>query len=67
MYTYLRRTGPVLLSLAAGVAVTAGLIHAAPARPAKPTTAAAPEPAGALTGDQKIVHVLNRLGFGPRP
>ncbi|MDQ2687585.1 MAG: DUF1800 domain-containing protein, partial [Armatimonadota bacterium] len=49
----------------AGGALTGNAILAAPARTAKTTATAAP--ARALTEDQKIVHVLNRLGFGPRP
>ncbi|HYB43614.1 MAG TPA: DUF1800 domain-containing protein, partial [Candidatus Methylomirabilis sp.] len=35
-------------------------------RPAQPT-ARLVLPASALTTDQQIVHVLNRLGYGPRP
>lgn len=47
-----------------GIALTPNALLAAPARSAKKTTVAL---ARALTEDQKIVSVLNRLGFGPRP
>ena len=36
----------------------------APAAPARATIAL---PASTLSEDQRIIHVLNRLGYGPRP
>jgi uncharacterized protein (DUF1800 family) len=43
--------------------VPASAVSAAPA-PARATTAL---PASSLSEDQRIIHVLNRLGYGPRP
>src|SRR5438093_875647 len=54
-----------------GLTLTANTLSAAPADKSAPPTVgngmkgvAAAHP---LTEDEKIVHVLNRLGFGPRP
>jgi len=37
------------------------------ARPAPPAPASVTLPKSSLTEDQRIIHVLNRLGYGPRP
>jgi uncharacterized protein (DUF1800 family) len=39
----------------------------AAARPASSASAGVTLPASSLTEDQRILHVLNRLGYGPRP
>jgi uncharacterized protein (DUF1800 family) len=36
-------------------------------RPASPASVSVTLPASSLTEDQRIIHVLNRLGYGPRP
>jgi uncharacterized protein (DUF1800 family) len=63
----MRRLAPALLAVGAltgGVAPALGAgaphgVHAAPEPP--------PRGAPALAGDARILHVLNRLAFGPRP
>jgi uncharacterized protein (DUF1800 family) len=63
------RTLPIFLALALAAGCSTG-------RPALEPTAVAPEPPpryrvtlarSPLTREQQIVHVLNRLGYGPRP
>src|SRR5947207_3517245 len=71
------RCGNGLAALALALGLISSSCSTAP--PAPPpagagTTATAPggilsgrEPASSLTADQQILHVLNRLGYGPRP
>jgi uncharacterized protein (DUF1800 family) len=71
-----KRIPPVALNAVIGLSslavVTAGADQIWAAKPpvkATKTVAAAARPADSrpLTEDEKILHVLNRLGFGPRP
>ncbi|HLJ56714.1 MAG TPA: DUF1800 family protein, partial [Chthonomonadaceae bacterium] len=53
---------------AAAASLFASLAFAAPGDAKKPPTSAPhAKPAATLSEDEKIVHVLNRLGYGPRP
>ena len=65
------RTSSLLVCLALAALGTATRVDAAPARSAgAASTYKVPDKASAsavLSGDEKIVHALNRLGFGPRP
>ena len=76
-----RRVSAVLAPGLLALALLAGCSSGAPAVPAKGPAAARPTarisepppryrvtlPASALQDDQQILHVLNRLGYGPRP
>ncbi len=53
------RLSPTLCALAAGLVLLGGVVLA--------VTPGAPTTAPPLTPREKAVHVLNRLGFGPRP
>jgi uncharacterized protein (DUF1800 family) len=60
----------VLSVLALQAALDANAVHAAPpkkSRPAPSGKSTAPSAPSALTENQRILHVLNRLGYGPRP
>src|SRR5689334_22982378 len=68
--------GTLAVFTATGALLPASLLFAAPADKAKPPAADAKKNlakakslpnAKTLTEEQKIVHALNRLGFGPRP
>jgi len=61
------RTFPILACLAFAAGAPAALgAPVAPRASAARTSGIAGAPA-ALSGDERIVHALNRLGFGPRP
>jgi uncharacterized protein (DUF1800 family) len=58
-----RREGRALSSLLTALALLASALPAASAQ----TSSAAQKSRQRLTEEQRVVHVLNRLGFGPRP
>ena len=69
---------PVLLALGLALAIVGCTASAAPSRPAPGAAgpgpslapvppAPTPVPPSTLTGRQRTVHVLGRLGYGPRP
>ncbi len=70
-----RLLGGFGILLAAGLAAACSGATAGPAAPAAPAAPSAPRTsapritlaASPLTEEQQIVHVLNRLGYGPRP
>jgi len=57
----------MISQVVAGAALALGLLNgcSASTSPAAPAVALAPAPR--VTGDRQIVHVLNRLTYGPRP
>ena len=63
-----RAAGVALIGLIAGACASAPppAPRVAPAAPV-PSAASLQLPASPLTPDQQILHVLNRLGYGPRP
>ncbi|MES2463669.1 MAG: DUF1800 family protein, partial [Armatimonadota bacterium] len=65
-----KRTLPVALALSVitlPAALDAGALWAAPPKNSPKDSAAAASIKPALTENQRILHVLNRLGYGPRP
>ena len=62
-----------VLALVAGVSAACSsapvksYVPAATAAPTTPARTTIALPASALSEDQRIIHVLNRLGYGPRP
>ena len=55
------------LSAACSSAPVKSHVHAATAAPPAPARTTIALPVSALSEDQRIIHVLNRLGYGPRP
>jgi uncharacterized protein (DUF1800 family) len=63
--TVLAATAALAVACSSSTSVPAGL--AAPAGPRAAASVSISLPSSTLTEEQRIIHVLNRLGYGPRP